>query len=313
MRTGMYVGVFGLLLMGFLLLFREIRMFERMERLLRNTWSEMDEAARRRSLQDRQKLMQLQEKYTLWTILERELNYTGIRLHFPKMTVEILIVSNLLVGACAAVLLFVNVSLIAGLVGLLLLFGGEAAVFRLMRMANLRRVNEHLMKFLDFLGNYSITAGEVTGVLNQVSRYMDEPIKSALESCYYEAQLTGDTGLALLSMAEKIEHPQFKEIARNMEVSIRYCANFTALVTGSKRSLREYLKVTQERKGMLREAVINMGLLLGMSAVILMAVGSLVQISVAQMLITTVPGRIGLCVLTVICVLFIGQIQQVNY
>ena len=168
------------------------------------------------------------------------------------------------------------------------------------------------MKLLDFLGNYSITAGEVTGILYQVSRYMEEPLRSALESCYYEAQLTGDTGLALLSMAEKVEHPKFKELARNMEVSIRYCADFTALVAGSKRSLREYLRVAQERKGMLQEAVVNMGLLLGLSLVILTAVGSLVQMSVSQLLLGTLPGKVGLCVLAVICVLFIGQFHRAN-
>lgn len=312
MRMGMYAGAFGLLLTGFLLLFREIRMFEQMERLLRKTWSGMDEAARKRNLHDRQRLMQLQQEHTFWTVLERELNYTGLRLRFPKLTVEIWIVCNLLAGVCAAVLLLAHAGLTAGIVGPILLCGAEIAVFRLMRMTNLRRVNNHLMKFLDFLGNYSITAGEVTGILYQVSRYMEEPIKSALESCYYEAQLTGDTGLALLSMAEKIEHPQFKEIAKNMEVSVRYCADFTALVAGSKRSLREYLKVTQEKKGMLREAVINMGLLVGMSVVILTSVGSLVQMSVAQMLTATLPGRVGLCVLAVAGVLFIGQIQQAD-
>lgn len=312
MRIGMYAGAFGLLFTGFLLLFREIRMFEQMERLLRKTWSGMDEAARKRNLQDRQRLMQLQQEHTFWTVLERELNYTGLRLRFPKLTVEILIVSNLLAGVCVAVVFLANAGLAAGLVGPILLCVAETAVFRLMRMANLRRVNNQLMKFLDFLGNYSITAGEVTGVLYQVSRYMEEPIRSALESCYYEAQFTGDTGLALLSMAEKIEHPQFKEIAKNMEVSVRYCADFTALVAGSKRSLREYLKVAQEKKGMLREAVINMGLLAGMSVVILTSVGSLVQMSVAQMLTATVPGRIGLCVLAAVGVLFIGQVQQAD-
>lgn len=313
MRAGMLAGLFIMLLTGFLLLFRGIRMLEKLAQFLRKTQFEMDESARRRSLEDRKKLIQLQNRHTLWTALERMLNYTGIRLCFPNLTVELWIVCNLLAGACVAVLLSAQVNVAAGGIGLLALFGGEMAVLRWMRTANLRRVNGHMMKLLDFLGNYSITAGEITGILHQVSRYMEEPLKSALESCYYEAQFTGDTGLALLSMAEKIEHPKFKELARNMEVSIRYCADLTALVAGSKRSLREYLKVTQERKGMLQEALINMGLLLGLSLVILAAVGFLVQMSVSQLLLGTLPGRIGLCVLTVIGVLFIGQFRRINY
>lgn len=310
MRAGMLAGIFVMLLTGFLLLFRKFRLLEKLEQLLEKTQLEMDGAARRRNLEDRKKLMQLQSRHTWWTTLERELNYTGIRLRFPNLTVELLIVCNLLAGACVAALLFAQVNVAAGGIGLFVLFLGELTVFRWMRTANLRRVNGHLMKLLDFLGNYSITAGEITGILQQVSRYMEEPLKSALESCYYEAQLTGDTGLALLSMAEKIEHPKFKELARNMEVSIRYCADLTALVAGSKRSLREYLRVTQERKGMLQEALINMVLLLVLSLVILAAVGSLVQMPISQLLLGTLPGRIGLCVLGAICVMFIGQFRR---
>ncbi len=313
MRNGMLAGILVLLLIGFVLLFWENRLFRRLRRMLEKTQSEMDEAARRRSLDDRRKLIQLQNQRTLWTVLERELNYTGIHLYFPNLTAEIWVVCNLLAGACVVVVLTAGFGFVAGLIGLFAVFGAEALLFRWMRAVNMRRVNEYLMKLLDLLGNYSITAGEVTGILYQVSRYLEEPLKSALECCYYEAQLTGDTGLALLSMAEKIEHPKFKELARNMEVSVRYCADFTALVAGSKRSLREYLRVTRERKGMLREALLNMGLLLGLSLVILAAVGFLVQMPMSQLLTGTLPGRVGLCVMAGICVLFIGQFRQANY
>lgn len=83
--------------------------------------------------------------------------------------------------------------------------------------------------------------------------------------------------MALLAMAERIEHPKFKELARNMEVSVRYCADFSVLVNSSRRSLREYLRVAQERRGMLREGAINLALLAGMSVVVLLIVGSFTE------------------------------------
>lgn len=309
MRTIMLTVVFGLLLAGFGLLFRELKLLEQLRKLLQKTQSEMDGAARKRGLEERQKLVQMQQEHTLWTVLERELNYTGLKLRFPALTAEIWIMGNLL-AAAATVLLLAAAGLPAVAWGLLVLFGAEAIVIRWLRAANFRAVNEHLMKLLDFLGNYSITAGEVTGILQQVSRYMEEPLKSVLESCFYEARLTGDTGLALLSMAEKIEHPKFKELARNMEVSLRYCADLTALVAGSRRSLREYLRMNGERKGMLREAFVNMALLLGMSLMILITVCFLVQMPLRQLLTGTLPGKIGLMILAVIAILFFGQMNQ---
>lgn len=59
-----------------------------------------------------------------------------------------------------------------------------------LRAEELRMTNENLLKCLNFLGNYSLTAGEITMVLGQVSRYVEEPLKGALEECAYEAQTT---------------------------------------------------------------------------------------------------------------------------
>lgn len=303
-------AIFVMLFLGFRLLFSEIRLLEQAAELLKKTQWDMDMAARQRALEDRRKLLRLQQEHTLWSMLERELNYSGLRLRLPWLTAEFWIVGSLTVLAMMAFFLSAAFGIRTALAGGALFVAAEFLALQWMRAANLRAVNEHLMKLLDFLGNYSITAGEVTGIFHQVSRYMEEPIKSVLEACYYEAQTTGDTSLALLSMAEKIEHPKFKELVRNMEISLRYCADFTALVTGSRRSLREYLRVSQERKGMLREALVNMCLLLGLSGAVLFAVGSLVQMPLAELLTETIPGRAGIAVLAVIGMLYVGQVRK---
>ena len=304
--------LFLTLFLGFWFLFSEIRLVDHMAELMRKTRWDMDAAARQRALESRRNLMVLQQEHTLLYGLERELDYSGLRLRFPGLTSELWILGSLAAAACLFLFLSMSLGLWAAVIGNGALLAGEFLILRCLRTANLRAVNEHLMKLLDFLGNYSITAGDVAGIFHQVSRYMEEPIKSALDSCYYEAQITGDTALALRSMAEKIEHPKFKELARNMEVSLRYCADFTALVAGSRRSLREYLRLSQERKGMLREALVNMVLLLGLSMVVLAAVGRMVQLSGLQILTGTVPGRIGLGVIGIIILLYIGQLQKMT-
>lgn len=308
----MKVLIFLVLFLGFRLLFGEIRMLEHVSRLLLETRWDMDVAARQRTLEGRRKLLHFQQEHTMWTALERQLYYSGLKIRFPGLTAELWIAGNLAAGALAAASLSVFWGIRSAAAAVCVFAAVEFLLLRLLRNANLRAVNEHLMKLLDFLGNYSITAGDVTSVFHQVGRYMEEPIKSALDTCYYEAQTTGDVSLALLSMAEKIEHPKFKELARNMEISQRYCADFTALVTGSRRSLREYLRISQERKGMLREGFVNMALLLGMSFAVLMVVGNLVQTPVTALLTATPPGRVGLVGTVVICLLFWGQVHKGN-
>lgn len=145
-------------------------------------------------------------------------------------------------------------------------------------------------------------------ILGQVSRYVEEPLKGALEECAYEAQTTGDSSLALLSMAERIEHPKIKELARNLEISIRYMADLTTLVDSSRRSAREYLRMEEERKGMLREAGINMALLLGMSVFALLTVDRLIDVSVWKIVSGTLPGHLAVGVYGLILFLFLRKL-----
>ncbi len=306
------IVIFCCLSGGFYLLFYQGRILAWISGILKKTQADMDLAARQRGLGKRGQLMELQENHSLWFRLERMLYYSGIRQRFPAVSVEMWVAGELVVTG----MLFLGCLAFGGVKAALLitcaLTAAEALLFRYLRARNLRRVNENLIKLLDFLGNYSITVAEVTGTLDQVSRYMEEPIKTALEECYMEAQVTGDTGTALLSMADKVEHPKFQELARNMEISVRYCADLTALVSSSRRSMREHLRIAQERKAMLREAIVNMALLLVMSMAVLLTVGHLINLSFQELVWGTIPGRIGLGALGAIFLLFWIQLQRVH-
>ena len=305
--------ILGCLFVGFLLLIRRIQWLQIFRQLMKQTRDTMDEAARQRMLQSRKTLQSMQDGSSLWTRLEQELQYSGLKRIFPFLTAENWFVGNVTLLAIVFLgLQFITPEWWMPLCGVGILLGTEMLLIMAAKAHAMQSVNQNLLKFLDFLGNYSITAGEVTGIFNQVSRYVEEPLKSALDQCYYEAQTTGDAGLALLSMAEKIEHPKFKELVRNMEISIRYCADFTALVNSSRRSVREYLRTGGERKSMLREASVNMLLLLGLSGVIMLTVDGLIEVSVWHVLFFTFPGRIALGVLGLIFLLFAGQIYKIN-
>lgn len=301
------------LFLGFLLLFRRIRWLEWMGDFLRRTQAGMEGAARQRSLADRQNLLAIYRGFSLLSKLEHELHYSGLRIRFPFFTVEMWIVVNVLLGVFlfSMSMLFSKNVIVSGC-AVLSAAMIEYVVLRICKAHTMRTVNDNLLKFLDFLGNYSITAGEVTGIFNQISKYMEEPLQSVLEECFYEAQTTGDAGMALLSMAEKVEHIKFKELVRNMEISIRYCADFTALVSSSRKSMREYLRIVEERKGMLREAMINMVLLLGMSVMVLITVDKLIAVSIWEILFDTMVGRAGLGVIILVFLLFARKVSRIH-
>lgn len=299
-----------LLFTGFFNLFFAAKKQKFLALLIRKTGENLSDASEKRLVRNRENLMLADSKRTWWSSIENELRYSGLMAKLPTVTVEIFIASNVVVFSIIFIVTLVYSGILSACMAVIISLVAEMFIFRTARMKNIRRVNDNLLKFLDFLGSYSITSGELTGILGQIGRYVDEPLKSALEECCYEAQTTGDTGMALLAMAEKIEHPQFKELARNMEINVRYCADFSALVSGSRRGMRDYQRSSQERKNMLREAAVNMMLLLVMSVFSLIIVDGLIEESIWKILIYSLPGRLALAVTTAILLLFMMQIYK---
>lgn len=306
-----YYGlIFFLLWFGFTLLFSRARWFHLASIFFKRSKEGIDEAARRRLLDNRRQLLTLQKKHSIWHRLEQELNYSGWKRRLPFLTAELWVAGNIVCLAFISIFLLMGFGCDYMLMGVVLFLGAEYLALYICKSHAFRSVNANLIKFLDFLGNYSITAGELTGIFAQISKYVDEPLRSVLEECSYEAKTTGDAGLALLAMAEKVEHPKFKELVHNMEISVRYSADFSLLVQNSRRMVREYLRFDRERKGLMRESLINMVLLLGMSIFTLVIVDGLLETSVWILLWETIPGRIALGVIGLILMLFAIKLAE---
>lgn len=326
------IVIFSCLFLGFYLLFCQGQILERLCILLKNTQTDMDMAVRQGELENKRQLFELQKHHALWFRLERYLYYSGIRQRFPGISAEYWVSGNLTVIGLVFLITRAFLGFRTTVIIIVAFVVAEAILLQYLRSRNLRAVNENMMKLLNFLKNYNITAAEATGVFNQISRYMEEPIRTALEECCLKAQVTGAAGRALLSMEEKIEHPEFKELARNIEIGIRYGADFATLVNGSRRSMRKHLRLTQERKAMLREAAVKMLLLMAMSPAVLLTVAHLSNLSLKKIFLSlgemslslremflslweliwgTIVGRTGLAALGVIFLLFWVQFQKV--
>ena len=273
----------------------------------------MEQMARRRAADYQNSLLLQYRRKGLLYRMEKALIYSGIGIRYPRLTPEIAITICLVAGGA---LYFACV--LAGLPwwfgGVLTLFAylGIYVVFQALMLRNFRRTDEELLKFLDFLGNYSITSGEITSILRQISGYMREPLRTVLEEGYYEAQTLGNIGLALMQMAEKIQHPKFKELIYNLEITLRYSADFTVLVGQSRKSVREDIRLRRERKNMAKEAWINILILGVMTVVILKAVEALIGVPVTQVITQTLIGKgcvIGICV---ILLLFGLQVRKIS-
>ncbi len=307
-----YAAVMILLFIGFLLLVWRMELLAGLRKMLVRARVAIDEKDRQTVIQRRKNLHEFEKKNTVWLRLEQQIEYSGIRRRFPNLTGGRFIVINVIVIALCIWMGILFGGFGAGALaatGMMIL---EFVLFEYLKANNLKAVNEELPKLLDFLGNYSLTSSELTSIFSQISVYLKQPLRGVLEECEVESRVTGDLQTALISMAEKIEHPQFKQLIANLEVTTRYSADFTALVGDSRRSMREYLSQVRDRKGMLREAAINMMLLLIMSVVVLLTVNMLIGGGIAGILFGTFVGHLALGAVGVILGLFAVQVFSMN-
>jgi len=304
--------VLFLLWAGFGLLFGDSEKNKGFRKLYTFTRSSMEKAARSRLLAGRKNLRIFHEKEGFWFWLEHQICYSGLQRRYPLLNAESFVLINILGSSGLFMIMVLVVGMLPALCTVVILWGSEWIVIAICKARQMRAVNNDLMKLLDFLGNYSVTSRDVIGIFAQIGKYLNEPLKGALQNCVVEAGTTGDVGLALLSMADAIEHPQFKDLVRNIEVSMRYSADFSALVSFSRRGMLEYLRNNRERKSLLREALINLLLLLGLSFFSLVIVDGLLEISIWTVLIKTLPGKIALGVVGTIIWLFACQIYRLE-
>ena len=307
-----HIAIFILLFAAFAGLFFHIGLDDRIERGIKKAKKNMDEHDRRFRSEKRKNLGGDSGRESLLLKIERQLEYSGLGRRFPRLTITGFILAEILLAVITFILGSVIGGMIAGLLAAFLMATVQYVIVSVMKAQRFASVNEELPKLLDFLGNYSLTSGDITSVFSQISRYLKEPLRSVMEECEAESKVSGDSRTAIISMAEKIEHPQFKQLARNLEVASRYSADLWSVVSDSRKSLREYLSQNRDRKNLLRESGINMLLLLIMSVVVLAIVNMLIEGGIFGILFHSLPGYISLSGMAIIIVLYFIQAASMS-
>ena len=300
-------SVFTLLLAGFYGLMEGFRTTENIRKTAGLLSRRLDEKGRENALRKREAIRMRADCDGIWAHMDKALVYSRIARFLPGLTTEKFIA--LMSGAVAFIFISSGIAggvMVGGITTAVFLFSVYAFI-KLLEIRNLRKTGEDLPRLLDLLGSYAASGAVYSNIFGQISMYMNEPLRTVFEECGAEGRLSGDISLALLTMADKIEHPQFKQLIRNMEITSRHSEDITGLVSDTRRSLRDYLKESSDRKAMLRESAINMVLLLIMSYVVIAISASLAETQVSTVVLGSIPGRITLGVLGAVLMMFFAQ------
>ncbi|MBP5198413.1 MAG: type II secretion system F family protein [Lachnospiraceae bacterium] len=297
--------IFAFLFLGCVFLFLAMKRGRVLRRALSATREVMDKNKKLRLLKNRQRLSAMNRNMSLMQKLDRFLEYSTVRLKLKWLSAEVFLMINLVM---AAVLLsggaLLGLGMAMSICLIFILIFTQFVILFVMKERAFKQVDGDMIKLMDFLGNYSITGGELASILYRVSRYLDEPLKGALEKCFYEANTTGDLSLALMGLMDSVEHKKFKELILNLEAGIRYSADLSKLLKESRRDVREYQSSLNERKSLMGEALVELAILVVLSVVILFFAGKIMELSVIDILLFTTVGRVALGIVSFVFLLY---------
>lgn len=301
------IWLFILLLAGIYGLMKSLRESDDIRKVARGLVRSLDERGRKNDLKKRTELKLRIQSENLPGKIDRALVYSCIKRRYPFLTAEKFVASVCMV--CALLLIGAGsiFGFMTGLVSVAVFLAILYVLIRCLEIGAMKRTGEDLPKLLDLLGSFASSGSISSGIFGQISMYMNEPLRSAFDECAAECRMSGDISLAMLSLADKIEHPQFKQLIRNMEISSRHSEDITGLVAKSRRGLRDYLRESSQKKTMLRESAINMVLLMVMSFVVLAITTSLSETSLALIMCETIPGRMTICVCIGVSLMYFKQ------
>ena len=259
---------------------------------------------------EQQKLLLIegqQEKVNLLYQLDLLVLQSNIRKFLPFASTEILLVLTLILAAISfGVVTSGTGTWILGILGFAAVCFLSYMVLYFMALSNYKKTEESLMTFINLLENYSSLEDELISIFSRISPFLTEPVKSAVEQCCMEAEMTGDRRRAVRNLEKRIEHDKFKELVRNLEICSRYEANYGEVIKDSRSLLREYLAAVKERKSIINNARIEIAMIIGCCGLVFWMINDFTQTGIFSLLLGSTVGNLILvyCILMVLYALW---------
>lgn len=303
------IGTFVFIVVAFVILFYYLRKTSIISNTLQDTYNDMIY----KNMMLNKGGKKLLKKDGFWEKWIKLYTYSRIDKIFTFLTPELWLAIIIMFGLFVFLvsLIFIedfSLNVILGIVAAGLLIFCEM----MLSMSNYQKVDKDLIQFLNMLGSYSLTAQEVTATFRKVARFMNDPLRTVLIECYEEARTSGKPEEALNNMAAKIEHPQFHEIIKNVEIAINYDADFTTVVKSNRQILQNYMSSKQERKALASDGMVNMFVMALALIGCVYFMGQLLGIDIWAELFGSLIGRIALIIEAICFLAMFWKIYTVN-
>lgn len=315
--------VIGLRVLLFVILFILLYLLSKKiidERAITKRFNKMIKETQKESIKrelERQKEIEIQgtaNNETFLAKLDNIIEHSGVKKYIRVINSNLLIISAIVVYCITSLItLYITGSIVRGLIIGVIILAIVAMLFIILCLKNYVKTEKEIITFINLLQNYSRTSSDISNILGQMAPNLNEPLRTITEDCYSECVRTGNIDLALEKLAKKVNHKKLRIIIQNIALCAKYEANYETVINDSREIIQEYLSGRQQRKAMLRNAMIEIGLILGIGIYLIFSLNTLVETNIFNVLLSSTVGNIIIAYFIILLVVITFVLFKENY
>ena len=237
------------------------------------------------------------EKKGLLNHIDDNLRYSGVLLKHSWVTTELyLAMSTVILTAVFLLVSVIGGGMAYGMACVSVLVLAAELYFNSQRRGRYNRIEEELLPFLNSIDAYAGATDDLISIFEKSVPVLNGPLKAAVYSAVLQSKQTGNCSEVLRNLENNIEHPFFKKLVRNLEMSSRHSANYKDIITECRFQLDEATSNAKKLEKIYKDGKLDIILVIicGMACVVLALMGIL-DYAVKDFFIGmwgTVPGKI---------------------
>lgn len=287
--------LFLIIVVTVLLTFHYLQKYSLVKQLFSGIYknAELNKNRRRQAMLLRQAEVGEQDQFPFLERLDRLLVQSGM----PLQTDLFFALSILAASVLFCIVTRITQSWLPGAAGFIAVLLMPYGVVSLVAKRRSKQVETQLMPFANVISNFSRGSDDLIEILEKASWYLEEPLHTALRDCVLQARNSGDVQGALFLLQQRLPHPKFGMLIRNLETASRYEANYGEIVKDSKQILSQYLKYRKEQDAIYTNGKVELACILGVCILVLSMVNEIVGGNIQNILFHSLPGQLVLCYL----------------
>ena len=223
--------------------------------------------------------------------LTKALVQSGIKKAYPEMSAELFVV--LVSGLCLIGGLGVGIifgSSLYGIVAAAIVFMMVYLYMATMISKNEKALERDALKFVNLLENMSHTEQSIAEMLGKCVPYLNDPLKSSVEKCYYDMKTTGDVEGSLFRLADRTDYKQLKDVFNYLRVCSSHNENYSDIIQDNRDIIRMQLAFEKEKRSIKRSALTDMGII-GFAGILIVVITAQMVDNVKDLLFHNMIGE----------------------